>query len=83
LIKKYLPLLATGKAPRIPQNEEEATYFKKRTLEDNEIRIETDSPDEIYRKIHAFSKPYNGAFIRLGNKKLIIWKAELRDLHDE
>ncbi len=79
LIKKYLPLLAIRKAPRIPQNEDEATYFKKRSLKDNEIRIETDSPDEIYRKIRAFSKPYNGAFIRLGNKKLIIWKAELRD----
>jgi methionyl-tRNA formyltransferase len=83
LIKKYLPLLATGKAPRIPQDEEKATYFKKRSLKDNEIKLETDSPDEIYRKIRAFSKPYNGAFIKLCDKKLIIWKAELRDLHDE
>ena len=83
LIKKYLPLLAEGKAPRMPQNEAEATYLKKRTLEDNEIKLSTESPEEIYRKIRAFSKPYKGAFVRLGNKKLVIWKAELRETDEE
>lgn len=83
LIKKYLPLLMGGKASRIPQNEAEATYLKKRTLEDNEIKLGTESPEEIYRKIRAFSKPYKGAFVRLGNKKLVIWKAELRKTDEE
>lgn len=74
LIKKYLPLAVL---PRIPQDNQKAIYFSKRTLKDNEINLK-DSPEEIYRKIRAFSKPYNGAYIKLNNKKLIIWKAELQ-----
>ncbi|NMA06635.1 MAG: hypothetical protein GX928_02825 [Ruminococcaceae bacterium] len=31
------------------------------------------------RKIRAFSKPYRGAFIRVRNKKIVIWKADLVD----
>lgn len=79
LVKKYLPLLAKKEAPRIPQNEQEVTCFQKRTLDDNEIKLERDSPEEIDRKIRAFSKPYKGAYIRLKGKKLIIWKADLNN----
>jgi len=79
LIKQFLPMLAKGEAPRIPQNESEATYFEKRSLKDNEINLEKESPEQIYRKIRALSKPYKGAYIRLGDKKLIIWRAELSD----
>lgn len=75
LIRKYLSLT---KLPRIPQDNQKATYFSKRTLlKDNEINL-NDSPEKIYRKIRAFSRPYNGAYIKLNNKKLIIWKAKLQ-----
>ncbi|MHA1797327.1 MAG: methionyl-tRNA formyltransferase [Candidatus Helarchaeota archaeon] len=77
LIRKFLPLLAKNKAPRIPQNEKEATFFPKRNLSDNKIDLEKESIEEIYNKIRALSKPYNGAFIEKDGKKLIIWKAEL------
>jgi len=79
LVRKHLPLLVTGKSARIPQNDAEATYFKRRTLKDNEIDLDMDSIDIIYRKIRAFSKPYRGAYIRLGNKKLIIWNGEVSE----
>ena len=79
LIKKYLPL---AKLPRIPQDNQKATHFPKRTLKDNKINLK-DSPEEIYRKIRAFSKPYNGAYIKLNNKKLIIWKTELQKENNE
>ena len=79
LIRKSLPLLAAGKAPRKPQEENDATYFKKRTLKDNEINLEKETPEEINRKIRALSRPYKGAYIKLGNKKLVIWKAKLVD----
>lgn len=79
LIKKYLPLLAEGNAPRTPQNEMGATYSPKRTLKENEINLATERPEDIYRKIRALSKPYKGAYIKLGDKKLIIWKAELEE----
>lgn len=77
LVRKYLPLLVTAKAPRTPQNDADAIYFKKRTLKDNEINLATDSVDMVYKKIRAFSKPYRGAYIMLANKKLIIWNAEV------
>jgi len=77
LVRTYLPLLVAGKAPRIPQNSTEATYFKKRTLRDNEINLDVDSIDMIYKKIRAFSKPYKGAYIGVGHKKLTIWNAEV------
>jgi len=81
LIKIYLPLVAEGKASRVPQDEKKATYFQKRTMKDNEIDLSS-PPEKIFRKIRAFSKPYNGAYIKLGEKKLIIWKAELREIAD-
>ena len=77
LISEFLPRLVDGTAPRIPQDNNQATFFPKRSLEQNEINITDDSHDEILRKIRALSRPYKGAFIKLGNKKLIIWEAEL------
>ena len=82
LIKKYLPLLMRGEAPKIPQEEKDAIYFKKRTIKDNEIKLGIDGPEEVLRKVRAFSKPYLGAYIRINGKKLIIWKTELNEKND-
>ena len=82
LIREQLPLLIEGKASRIPQNEEKATVFEKRSLEDNGINLEKEDISEIYKKIRALSKPYKGAFIKKKNKKLIIWKAEIEDIKE-
>ncbi len=79
LVKRCLPMLIAGNAPRIRQDESKATMFKKRTLEDNEIKPYEESAEEIYRKIRALSKPYNGAFIKKDGKKIVIWKAEIKD----
>ncbi|MBC8500901.1 MAG: hypothetical protein ISS25_02505 [Nanoarchaeota archaeon] len=78
LIRKYLPLLVQGKAPMISQDDSKATVFQKPSLKDNEINLEKESAEQIYRKIKALSKPYKGAYIRLGEEKLIIWRAELK-----
>ena len=78
LLDKYLLLLSVGKAPRTQQNEEEATTFNRRSVKDNEIDLEKESAEEIYKKIRAFSKPYLGAYIKKDGKKLIIWRAELQ-----
>ena len=80
LIRKYLPLLIKGKAPRIQQEDSKATFFKKLSLKDNEIDLNKESAEEIYRKIRALSKPYAGAYIKKENKKLIIWKAGLEEI---
>ncbi len=77
LINTYLPQIVKGNAPRIPQNTRDATYFQKRSMIDNQINLDLDPLDLVYRKIRAFSRPYNGAYIEKGNKKLIIWRAEI------
>lgn len=78
LIKKYLPLLVGNEAPRIQQIESEATYFESKNLKDNEI-FDTDTKEQAYAKIRAFTKPYSGAFIRKNGQKIIIWEAKSYD----
>lgn len=79
LVQEQFPLLARGEANRTPQDEEEATYFDKPTLDGNKIDLEDESAPEIYRKIRARSQPYEGAYLEIGDKKLVIWEAELDD----
>ena len=79
LIRKYLPTLIEGTAPRIKQDESKATIFKKRSLKDNEIDLNNENAEQIYRKIRALSKPYKGAYIKKDEKKIIIWGAELQE----
>jgi len=75
IIGDIVPELLKGKLLSVPQDEAEATYFPTRSLKDNEI-LESDSIEMANRKIRAFSKPYRGAFIRQGDKEIIIWKGE-------
>ena len=79
LVRKYLPMLIDGTAPRTKQDESKATVFNKRTLKDNEIDLNNESTEQIYRKIRALSKPYNGAYIRKDGKRIIIWRAEIKE----
>lgn len=79
LIKKYLFLVAKGKASRRPQDNSKATYFKKLRLSSNKIDFEKESAEQIYRKIRALSYPYRGAYFKKNNKKIIIWRAELKE----
>jgi len=79
LIKKYLPLIVKNNAPRIPQDNKNATYFEKPFIKNNMIDLKNDSVDEIYKKIKALSKPYKGAYIIKDGKKLTIWRAELSE----
>ena len=79
LIRSYLPMLLKGSAPRIPQEESKATFFPKLSLENNRIDFKNETIEEIYKKIRALSKPYNGAYLEKNGKRLVIWKAELAE----
>lgn len=81
LTRRFLPLLKQGKAPRISQDENEATYLQKITLKDNEINLNKETAEQVYRKVRAFSKPYNGAYIKLKSKKFII-REEYEDFNN-
>ncbi len=75
LTKETYPLLTTGKAPRIKQDETRATHWTKRTPQDGEIDWRK-STQEIHALIRAVTHPYPGAFGFLGGKKFLVWKAK-------
>ena len=77
LVKKYIPLLSNSIAPRTKQDENIATYFPKIKNDFNKIDLDSDI-DNIYDKIRALSYPYEGAYIEKNEKKLIIWKCEIK-----
>ncbi len=73
-----LQLLATGNAPRTPQDNERATYASKLKREDGEI--DWNKPAEVIeRKIRAFN-PWPGAFMKIDNRHLKIFSAGIVDL---
>lgn len=76
LVNKYIPILLENNVTRIKQNKSKVTYFEKPNFKDMELKS-SDSIETKYRKIRAFSKPYKGAYIKDGNKKIRIWEASL------
>ncbi len=73
LIRRNLSHLLNPMVYRTPQLENFATVFEKPTS--NELFWE-DSLEMKYRKIKAFSHPYNGAYLKK-DKLLIIWRAKI------
>ncbi len=74
LVRRYLPLLETEKAPRIPQDEEKALYAFARVPSDGIIDW-SQSVGRIHALIRAVNKPYPGAYTFFEGKKLFIWQA--------
>ena len=79
-LAEALPLLESGTAPRLPQDNATATYAKKLEREDGEIRWDQ-SCEEVSRHIRAMN-PWPGAFTSLPDKdrtprKLKIFAAAL------
>ena len=73
-----LRLLASGSAPRLPQDKSSATYAPKLNRESG--RINWNEPAElIERKIRAYN-PWPGAFTEFKNRKLKIFSAPIVDL---
>lgn len=77
LLRQYVPLLATGKAPRRPQDHSAATMMPQRKPEDGLIDWNSLSAFQVYNWVRAHTRPYPGAFTFLGREKVILWKAHL------
>lgn len=75
MLADNLPLLATGKAPRLVQEERFASWAAKRTPADGIIDWSRPSAD-ILRLIRAVGRPYPGAFTTIDGERLVIWQAE-------
>lgn len=78
VLSECLPGIAVGIAPRIPQSHSQATYCPLRKPEDGLIDWSW-SAKRIRDFIRAQTKPYPGAFTYIGNKKVIIWDAQIME----
>jgi UDP-4-amino-4-deoxy-L-arabinose formyltransferase/UDP-glucuronic acid dehydrogenase (UDP-4-keto-hexauronic acid decarboxylating) len=81
LFKRSLEKLLDGNPQTTPQDENNATYFGKRTPEDGRIDFNK-SAKEVYNLIRALSKPFPGAFAEINGKDTIFWRAKIGDETD-
>ena len=72
LIRNLHPRLKNDIIKGEKQNEEKATYWEGRNSEDGELSGSM-TVYEVDRLVRATTKPYPGAFIMDGEKKIIIW----------
>lgn len=76
ILRRYIPLLRQGTAPRTPQPASNEPAYPARKPEDGLIDW-AKSPEEIRNFIRAQTKPYPGAFTYIAGKKVTIWDADI------
>jgi methionyl-tRNA formyltransferase len=76
-----LPLLATGTAPRTPQDNALATYAPRLKREQGKIDW-SEQAEAIGRKIRAFN-PWPGTFMQIGEQNLKIFSATVVDFNGQ
>jgi len=82
LLKTYFPLLLNGKAPRVKQDETQASYRRLRTDNDSLINWNSNT-DRIYNLIRAVSFPYPKAWTLYNGNKIKINYASMIDFNFE
>lgn len=76
VLARQIDGLLAGTAPRVEQDESQATYFGGRRPEDG--RIDWNWPaDRIVNLVRAVAEPYPGAFSDAGGRKLFVWRARV------
>src|SRR5208337_4812127 len=76
LLTEMHPQIATGGAPRRPQDLSRGSYFGRRRPEDG--RIDWRWPARrIFNLVRAVTHPYPGAFCLVDGRKLFIWEARV------
>ena len=83
ILLRSLPALASGTAPRRPQDESAATTFPRRRPEDG--RIDWQRPAaSVHDLVRAVTHPYPGAFTDVLGGKTYVWRTRLPHLgaHD-
>jgi methionyl-tRNA formyltransferase len=74
LVREYVPQLAAGTAPRIPQDARRASSWPRRTPADGIIDWETRAP-YLDSWVRAQTRPYPGAFTFHGEQRVVVWRA--------
>lgn len=69
------PLIASGRAARVPQDHTAATRFGRRRPADG--LIDWESPAwRIYNLVRAVTQPFPGAFTYWGRRRVFVWEAQ-------
>lgn len=79
LIRRYVPQLTAGTAPRLPQDVRRASAWPKRTPSDGIIDWETRAR-YLDDWVRAQTRPYPGAFTYAGDERLVVWRARSVEL---
>src|SRR5207253_10438275 len=75
MLAEILPEIRRGSLPRRRQDSTLATVMPKRRPEDGAIDWSLSSRG-LFNWVRALTHPYPGAFCRLGERRLAIWKVE-------
>jgi len=78
LLQKTLADIEAGSAPRIPQDEDEASFAYKIDKELGRINWE-ESAEDIFNLVRGVN-PWPGAFSYLNGKRIKIWWVEVKDI---
>ena len=74
---RSLPAIMAGRAPRLPNDLAQGSYFPGRKPEDG--RIDWQQPAaQVYNLVRAVAPPYPGAFTDIGGQRLVVARARRR-----
>ncbi len=77
LLAEVIPQWIMGRIEPVEQEHSKATHCEKITKQDGLI-TEEDSPEEVFRKVRAFT-PWPGAYFFASGKRIIITEAEMEN----
>lgn len=78
LLRDTLPAIKSGNYQQTPQDDQQASYFGRRTAQDGRIDW-SKSARELHNQVRALSDPWPGAFAYAGVSKFTIWRSQVRD----
>lgn len=81
LVRRFVPQLLDGSAPRVPQDTRRASAWPKRSPADGIIDWETRAP-YLHDWVRAQTRPYPGAFTFLGDERVVVWRARPVELEE-
>ena len=82
VVRRFVPRLLDGSAPRVLQGPRQASVWPKRAPADGIIDWDTRAP-YLYDWVRAQTRPYPGAFTYLGQEKVVVWRARPVELDEE
>jgi methionyl-tRNA formyltransferase len=74
LLRETYPAIASGRAPRVPQDHAAATRFGRRRPADGLIDWQA-SALTIYNLVRAVTHPFPGAFTHWQGRRVFVWRA--------